>query len=59
MIQLKELIDYLSLEWHLRHNTSPSENFHRYSSREFINLFKEAREAYNKVLLELSGPGYW
>ena len=42
------------LEYHLKHNLPISENIYRYSSKEFINLFAEARELLNKGKIELN-----
>lgn len=67
MIQIKELIGYPSLQYHLDNNLTLSEHVYRYSSDAFIQLFKEAREANrdgkilfnieDKVLLESTDIG--
>jgi hypothetical protein len=67
MIQLKQLIGYPSLQYHLDNNLTLSEHVYRYSSDAFIQLFKEAREANrdgkilfnieDKVLLESTDIG--
>ncbi|MDA7492350.1 hypothetical protein N8445_00125 [bacterium] len=67
MIQIKQLIGYPSLQYHLDNNLTLSEHVYRYSSDAFIQLFKEAREANrdgkilfnieDKVLLESTDIG--
>ena len=67
MIQLKQLIGLPSLQYHIDNGLTLSENVYRYSSDEFINLFKEARAAHSdgkiqlneqdKVLLETTDIG--
>jgi hypothetical protein len=67
MIKLVELISYPSLDYHIRHGLSLCENVYRYSSKSFIQLFKEAREAVktrdiqvfglDKILLEETDLG--
>ena len=47
MIQIKELIGLPSLQYHIDNGLTLSENVYRYSSEEFINLFKEARAAHS------------
>ena len=47
MIQIKELIGYPSLKYHLDNGLTLSEHVYRYSSDAFIQLFKEAREYEN------------
>ena len=54
MIQIKELIGYPSLEYHLDNNLTLSEHVYRYSSKAFIQLFKEAREAWRDGKIELN-----
>ena len=54
MIQIKELIGYPSLEYHLDNNLTLSEHVYRYSSDSFIQLFKEAREAWRDGKIELN-----
>jgi len=45
MIKLKDIVGYPSLNYHLEHGLSLSENVYRYSSEKFIQLFSEARQA--------------
>jgi len=54
MIQIKEIIGLPSLKYHVDNGLTLSENVYRYSSDEFINLFKEARAAHSdgKILLD-------
>lgn len=54
MIQLKELIGYPSLRYHLDNSLTLSEHVYRYSSDSFIQLFKEAREAWRDGKIELN-----
>ena len=54
MIQLKELIGYPSLKYHLDNNLTLSEHVYRYSSDAFIQLFKEAREAWRDGKIKLN-----
>ena len=54
MIQLKDVIGYPSLKYHLDNGLSLHEHVYRYSSDAFVNLFKEAREALRDEEIELS-----
>jgi hypothetical protein len=54
MIQIKELIGYPSLKYHLDNSLTLSEHVYRYSSDAFIQLFKEAREAWRDGKIELN-----
>ena len=54
MIQIKELIGYPSLKYHLDNGLTLSEHVYRYSSDAFIQLFKEAREAWRDGKIELN-----
>ena len=54
MIKLKDVIGYPSLKYHLDNRLSLHEHVYRYSSNAFVNLFKEAREAFNNEEIELS-----
>ena len=54
MIQLKELVGYPSLKYHLDNSLTLSEHVYRYSSDAFIQLFKEAREAWRDGKIELN-----
>jgi hypothetical protein len=54
MIKLKEIIGYPSLKYHLDNKLSLHEHVYRYNSEAFIQLFKEAREAYNNEEIELT-----
>jgi hypothetical protein len=54
MIKLKEVIGYPSLQYHLDNNLSLHEHVYRYSSDKFVQLFAEAREAYENEDIELS-----
>ena len=54
MIKIKELIGLPSLQYHIDNNLTLSENVYRYSSDEFINLFKEARDAWRDGYITLN-----
>jgi hypothetical protein len=54
MIQLKEIVGLPSLRYHLDNNLTLSENIYRYSSDAFIQLFKEARNAWRNDKIQLS-----
>ena len=54
MIQIKEIIGYPSLQYHLDKKLTLSEHVYRYSSDAFIKLFKEAREAWRDGKIELN-----
>jgi hypothetical protein len=54
MIKLRELIGYPNLDWHVKNNKSLSENIYRYSSKSFLTLFSEARQALLEGSLILS-----
>ena len=54
MIKLKEIVGLPSLQYHIDNKLSLHENVYRYSSEAFLNLFKEAREAYENGDIELS-----
>lgn len=54
MIKLKDIIGLPSLEYHLENNLTLHENVYRYSSEAFIQLFAEAREAYEAGNIELN-----
>ena len=54
MIQIKELIGLPSLQYHIDNALTLSENVYRYSSEEFINLFKEARAAHSDGKIQLN-----
>ena len=54
MIQIKEIIGYPSLQYHLDRKLTLSEHVYRYSSDSFIQLFKEAREAWRDGKIELN-----
>ncbi len=53
MIQIKEIIGLPSLKYHIDNGLTLSENVYRYSSDEFINLFKEARAAHSDGKIQL------
>lgn len=55
MIKLRELVESPTLDWHIRHGLSLSENVFRYSSKAFIHLFTEAREAVKNGAIQVSG----
>lgn len=55
MIKIKQVIGLPTLQWHLDHKRSLTENVYRYSSKSFLDLFTEARQGYNKGLIELQG----
>ena len=54
MIQIKEILGYPSLKYHLDKKLTLSEHVYRYSSDAFIQLFKEAREAWRDGKIELN-----
>ena len=54
MIRIKELIGLPSLQYHLDNSLTLSENVYRYSSEEFIQLFKEARDAWRDGYITLN-----
>ena len=54
MIQIKEIIGYPSLQYHLDKKLTLSEHVYRYSSDAFIQLFNEAREAWRDGKIELN-----
>ena len=54
MIKLKEVVGYPSLQYHLENKLSLHEHVYRYSSDAFVQLFSEAREAYENGDIELS-----
>ena len=54
MIKLRDIVGYPSLQYHLDNNLSLHEHVYRYSSDKFVQLFKEAREAYENEDIELS-----
>lgn len=54
MIKLSKLTGLPSLEYHIDNGLTLSENVYRYSSEAFVNLFKEAREAFSEGDIELS-----
>jgi hypothetical protein len=54
MIKLKDIIGFPSLQYHIDNKLSLHENVYRYSSDAFIQLFAEAREAYENGDIELS-----
>lgn len=54
MIQLREIIGYPNLDWHIKNGKSLSENVYRYSSKSFLSLFSEARRALLEGAISLS-----
>ena len=54
MIKIKQLIGLPSLQYHIDNDLTLSENVYRYSSYEFINLFKEARDAWRDGYITLN-----
>jgi hypothetical protein len=54
MIQLREIIGYPNLDWHIKNGKSLSENVYRYSSKSFLSLFAEARQALSEGMISLS-----
>lgn len=54
MIQLREIIGYPNLDWHIKNGKSLSENVYRYSSKSFLSLFSEARQALSEGMISLS-----
>lgn len=55
MIKIKEIVGLPSLEWHLKHKRTLSENVYRYSSESFIQLFTEARQAWRDGIIQVEG----
>jgi len=54
MIKIKQLIGLPSLQYHVDNNLTLSENVYRYSSESFIELFKEARDAWRDGYITLN-----
>jgi hypothetical protein len=54
MIKIKQLIGLPSLQYHIDNNLTLSENVYRYSSDQFIQLFKEARDAWRDGYITLN-----
>lgn len=54
MIKIKDIVGLPSLEWHLLHKRTLSENVYRYSSDSFIQLFAEARQAWRDGKIQLN-----
>ena len=54
MIKIKDIIGLPTLEWHLLHKRTLSENVYRYSSESFIQLFAEARQAWRDGKIQLN-----
>ena len=54
MIKLQEIIGLPTLEWHVTHKRTLSENVYRYSSESFIQLFAEARQAWRDGKIQLN-----
>ena len=54
MIKIKDIIGLPTLEWHLLHKRTLSENVYRYSSESFIQLFTEARQAWRDGKIQLN-----
>ena len=54
MIKIKDIVGLPSLEYHLENGLTLSENVYRYSSKRFIQLFAEARDAWRDGLIELN-----
>ncbi|MDA9112050.1 hypothetical protein N9J42_01055 [bacterium] len=53
MIKIKDIIGLPSLQYHVDNNLSLHENVYRYSSKSFIQLFAEARDAWRDGIIEL------
>ena len=54
MIKLAEIINTTpGIDYHLKHGLALHENVYRYSSREFVNLFAEARKLYHEGRIAL------
>jgi len=54
MIKLREIVGLPSLQYHIDNGLTLHENIYRYSSEAFVNLFTEAREAYENGEIELN-----
>jgi len=54
MIRIKEIIGFPSLQYHIDNDLTLSENVYRYSSDKFIQLFKEARDAWRDGYITLN-----
>jgi len=54
MIKLTDIaISTPGIQYHIKHGLALHENVYRYSSRQFINLFAEARKLYNNGMIDL------
>ena len=54
MIKLAKIINTTSgIRYHIKHGLALHENIYRYSSKEFVNLFFEARILYNAGKIDL------
>ena len=54
MIKIKQLVGLPSLQYHIDNDLTLSENVYRYSSESFIELFKEARDAWRDGYITLN-----
>tara|TARA_B100000963_G_C22492348_1_gene609856 strand:- start:98 stop:886 length:789 start_codon:yes stop_codon:yes gene_type:complete len=54
MIQIKDIVGLPSLQYHIDKKLTLSEHVYRYSSDAFIQLFKEAREAWRDGKIKLN-----
>jgi len=54
MIKLKDIVGYPSLQYHLDNKLPLHEHVYRYSSKAFIQLFAEAREALRNGYIQLN-----
>jgi len=54
MIKLREIVGLPSLQYHIDNGLTLHENIYRYYSEAFVNLFTEAREAYENGEVELN-----
>jgi hypothetical protein len=54
MIKLVDIVGLPSLQYHIDNNLTLHENVYRYSSEAFLNLFQEARQAYQEGKIQLN-----
>ena len=54
MLKLREIVGHPSIDYHIEHGLSLSENVYRYSSTSFIQLFAEARDLLRDGKIQLN-----
>lgn len=54
MLKLREIVGHPSINYHIEHGLSLSENVYRYSSTSFIQLFAEARDLLRDGKIQLN-----